>query len=256
MLPETVSPRRPAPAAPRRRLRARVWSAGRLLFLVVALSVTFITFFLTGMRVANRARDVSVPDLRGMSSDQANQVLTEAGLVMRVEVRRPDAKVPANHVIDQEPRPGSVLRRQRAIRVRMSEGRQDPVLPSLVGQVERTAEMVLAQDKIEIASRAEINTDSYPAGVVVGQDPPATHKAAKVSLLVNRGETRAGYVMPDIIGAMGSRVIDVLRRRGFRVTVAAEVPYPGLPPGVVIRQSPQSGFHIGHGDAVVLEVSR
>jgi beta-lactam-binding protein with PASTA domain len=51
-------------------------------------------------------------------------------------------------------------------------------------------------------------------------------------------------------------VLEVLRRRGFRVTVGAEVPYPGLPAGIVIRQTPPAGFQIDYGDAIVLEVSR
>jgi beta-lactam-binding protein with PASTA domain len=62
--------------------------------------------------------------------------------------------------------------------------------------------------------------------------------------------------MPDVIGAQGARVVDILRRRGFRVTVGAQVPYPGLPAGIVVRQTPQAGFQIGYGDAVVLEISQ
>jgi beta-lactam-binding protein with PASTA domain len=62
--------------------------------------------------------------------------------------------------------------------------------------------------------------------------------------------------MPDVIGTLGLRTVDILRRRGFRVTVTAEVPYPGLPPGVIVRQTPQAGFQIGYGDPVQLEISR
>jgi beta-lactam-binding protein with PASTA domain len=62
--------------------------------------------------------------------------------------------------------------------------------------------------------------------------------------------------MPDTIGATATRVVEILRRRGFRVTIGAEVPYPGLPPGVVVRQAPQAGFQVDYGDAILLEVSR
>jgi beta-lactam-binding protein with PASTA domain len=62
--------------------------------------------------------------------------------------------------------------------------------------------------------------------------------------------------MPDLIGTLGSRAVDVLRRRPFRVTIGAEVPYPGLPPGIVVRQMPQPGYQVGFGDTVTLEVSQ
>jgi beta-lactam-binding protein with PASTA domain len=239
-----------------RALRTRVWSAGGIVLLGVALLVTFGAFFLTGMRVANRAREVKVPSLQGLSMADANRALAEVGLGLKVEMRRADPKVPADHVLAQDPPPGTVLRRQRPVRVRISDGQRDPAVPSVVGMVERTAEVVLAQEKIEIGDRAEIRSRAMETGAVVSQDPPAKASAAKVSLLVNRGEEAAAYVMPDVIGALSARVVDILRRHGFRVTVAAEVPYPGIAPGIVVRQSPQAGFRIGYGEAVQLEISR
>ena len=227
-----------------------------MLILVAALGATFGTFFLTGMRVANRARDVAVPDLKGLSLVEATERSRNAGLELRLDARRPDATVPRDHILAQEPEAGSTLRRQRTIRVRVSDGHQAPIVPVVVGQNERTAEMVLSQEQIEVGRRVEIRTSAYATGVVVAQDPPASEQASQVALLVNRGESGAGFVMPDVIGAQGSRVLDLLRRRGFRVTIGAEVPYPGLPAGVVIRQTPQAGFQIGYGDAIVLEVSQ
>lgn len=255
-MPSGRLPTRDTPRTTSRQLRTRVWSAGRLLVLCVALGATFATFFLTGMRVANRARDVVVPDLRGLALTEANEASNRAGLVLRLEARRGDSTVPRDHVISQEPEPGTVLRRQRNIRVRVSDGQQDPVVPVVVGQNERTAELVLTQEQIEVGLKAEIRTNGYAAGAVVAQDPPGAQQAARIALLVNRGESGGGYVMPDVIGTVGSRVVDILRRRGFRVTIGAEMPYPGLPAGIVIRQTPQAGFQIGYGESIVLEISR
>lgn len=250
-LPPSRAPK-PADSA----LRTRVWSAGRLLVLGMLLAITFATFFLASMRVATRAREVQVPELRGRSVADANRALNDAGLVLRIEARRSDAKVPVDHVLAQDPEPGTVLRPQRAVRVRVSDGQRDPVIPQVVGQAERTAEITLAQENVEIAGRAEIRTTSYPAGTIVSQDPPAKDRAPAVTLLINRGERGQSYVMPDLIGTLGSRAIEILRRRPFRVNLGAEVPYPGLPPGIVVRQVPQPGYQIGHGDTITLEVSR
>jgi serine/threonine-protein kinase len=237
-------------------LRARVWTAGRLIVLVGALGLTFGVFFLTAMRVAIHAREVRVPDIHGLSVADATAALANVGLVLKVDARRADPKVPADHIVSQDPAANTVLRRDRSVGVRVSEGQRDPVVPDLVGQPERTADIVLAQDQIQIANRAEIGTARYPAGVVIAQDPVSQARSAHVSLLVNRGEGGTTFVMPDVIGTLGLRTVDILRRRGLRVTVTAEVPYPGLPPGVIVRQTPQAGFQIGYGDPVQLEISR
>jgi serine/threonine-protein kinase len=233
-----------------------VWTAGRLIVLIGALGLTFGLFFLTAMRVAIRAREVRVPDIHGLSVADATAALANVGLVLKVDARRSDSKVPADHIVSQDPAANTVLRRDRSVGVRVSEGQRDPVVPDLVGQPERTADIVLAQDQIQVASRAEIGTARYPAGVVVAQDPVPQGRSARISLLVNRGEAGVTFVMPDVIGTLGLRTVDILRRRGFRVTVTAEVPYPGLPPGVIVRQTPQAGFQIGYGDPVQLEISR
>ncbi len=62
--------------------------------------------------------------------------------------------------------------------------------------------------------------------------------------------------MPDLIGVEAETAAGILRTQGFRVTVVGEHPYPGLPPGIVLRQSPQAGFQIAPGEAISLEVSQ
>jgi beta-lactam-binding protein with PASTA domain len=62
--------------------------------------------------------------------------------------------------------------------------------------------------------------------------------------------------MPDLIGVNGDRAAELMRQKGFRVAVVGSTPYPGVAAGIIIRQSPQSGFQIRPTDPVSLEVSR
>jgi len=80
--------------------------------------------------------------------------------------------------------------------------------------------------------------------------------APRVALLLNRGEQSTTYVMPDVIGTDGTRVADALRARGFRVAIVGSQPYPGVPPGTIVRQQPQGGFQVAASDPISLEVSR
>ena len=73
---------------------------------------------------------------------------------------------------------------------------------------------------------------------------------------MNRGEDRVSYVMPDLIGVNGDRAADLLRGRGFRVSMVGQQSAPGIPPGVVIRQTPAGGYQVHPGDAISLEVSQ
>ena len=237
--------------------RFGVWSVGRLLLLAAALGGTFLLFFGVALRVALRARVVQVPTVVGKTVNDASQTLGALGLTLRIDpTRRADANVAANRIMLQDPPAGASARTPRSIRVWLSAGPRTTTVPQLVGQTERTARIRMEQDGVELGSVSEFRSPDYAADAVVSQDPPPEVKAPKVSLLLNRGEAAITYVMPDVIGMDGNRVSDALRAQGFRVTITGSQPYPGIPPGTVVRQQPQGGFRVAASDPISLEVSR
>ena len=238
-------------------LRTRVWSAGKLVLLASALAATYVLFAAGSMRAALRAREVQVPDLTNRTANEATAIAANLGLTLKVDdSRRPDPKIPAGRVLAQEPAAGSVARRQRSLRVWLSGGQRAATVPLLVGETERTAQLRLAQDGLMLSGVSEIRSQTFAPDIIVAQTPPAKTAAARVALLINRGERGASYVMPDLIGVNGDRAAEILRTRGFRVAVVGSNPYPGVAAGIVIRQSPQAGFQIGPGEPISIEVSR
>lgn len=241
-------------------LSTRVWGAGKRLLLAGALLLTYVLFAAASMRLAVRSRDVIVPSLGGRTVNDASAALIAVGLTLKVEeAKRPDVTVPAGQIISQDPAAGVRTRRERSVKVWVSAGARATTVPALLGESERTAQLRAQQDGIQLASIAEVRTTDYPAGTVVAQTPAPRQTlaaGATLSLLVNRGEHGVTYVMPDLIGVNGDRAADLMRARGFRVSLVGDHPYPGIPAGIVLRQSPQGGFQIGLSDPISLEVSR
>jgi len=234
-----------------------MWGASKAIVLVAALIATYLLFAFSAMRIALRAREVTLPDLRGRTVVEATQLLNDLGLTMRVdEVRRLDPTVPIDQVLVQDPEAGSTMRPQRSVRVWLSAGPRNAIIPRLAGETERTALLRLQSDGLALVGPSEIRSSRYPADVVVAQWPDPDSRGNTVSLLVNRGERSATYVMPDLIGVDGTRAAELLRNRGFRAALVGQQPYPGVPPGIVLRQLPEAGFRIAPGEPISLEVSR
>jgi serine/threonine-protein kinase len=239
------------------RFGTRVWGAGKLLLLIGALGATYVLFFAVSLRVALRARVVEVPDLVGRTVNEATAELAALNLGLRVDDKgRPHESVASGRIMQQDPPSGVPARQQRTIRVWVSTGPLTTTVPTLVGQTERTAQLRIQQDGLEVASISEFRSPDYPADSVVSQDPPPNARAPRVALLLNRGERATTYVMPDVIGMDGVRAADALRSRGFRVSIVGSQPYPGVPPGTVVRQQPAGGFRVAAAEAISLEVSR
>jgi serine/threonine-protein kinase len=233
------------------RFGTRVWSFGKLLVLIGALGATFLISFGIATRVALRVREVEVPKLEGLTVNEATAALGQLGLGLRVDDnRRPDNKIGAGRVMQQEPAAGTTARRQRTIRVWVSAGPHVTTVPQLIGQTERTARIRLQQDGVDIGPISEFRSSDYPADAVVAQNPPPMSAGPQVSLLLNRGEAMQSFVMPDVIGMDGMKTAEV-----FRVSIVGTQQTPGVPPGTIIRQQPQGGFQVGPSVTVSLEVS-
>ena len=234
-----------------------MWGASKLFMLAIALLATYLLFAATAMRLALRVREVPVPDLRNRTVTDATATLADQGLVLKVdETQRLDPSVAAGRIAAQDPPGGVTTRRQRSVKVWVSSGPRVTTIPTLTGEAERAAETRLQEDGLAVATRSEIRSSDYPADIVVAQEPPAGSRGTEVSLLINRGERSDRYVMPDLIGVNGGRAAEVLRTRGFRVAIVGELLYPGVSPGIVLRQSPQAGFQIAAGEPISIEVSR
>jgi len=76
------------------------------------------------------------------------------------------------------------------------------------------------------------------------------------SLLVSRGQRDTAYVMPDLIGHDARMVLETLERAGLKVTDVRYRSYPGVAPGVVLRQSPAAGQRVSARGALSRDVSR
>lgn len=231
---------------------------GRNALLAAALVAALAASALVTMRVVLASRDVAVPVLAGRSVADASAAAAERGLSLRVEGRKHDPAVRAEHVLSQEPPPGSTLKAHRAVRVWLSLGPRRASVPPVEGDSVRTSRIALEQAGVPVDRVVEID-DVAPEGTVLVQRPPpgeADLSSGGASLLVSRGTGGASFVMPDLIGRDAGAVLPALQGAGLKVADVRYRAYPGVAPGIVLRQTPAAGYPVSPRGAVLLEVSR
>ena len=107
-----------------------------LLTALSMLTVALLSGFIA-MRLAIHGREVTVPDLSGLSIEEASQKAGSLGLALQLENRFYSTMVPSGRIISQFPMPGAVVRREWNIRISESLGAQQVSIPDVVGQAER-----------------------------------------------------------------------------------------------------------------------
>lgn len=230
---------------------------GKLVALLGALAATYGLFALASFQLALKSREVSVPSLRGLTPEEAEGVLAELELTLRIDpVRRVTDTVTLGRVAEQDPSSGLTTRSQRSVKTWLSSGPTPASIPALIGASESAARRSLEENGFSLHELSEIRSNQYQIDAVVAQAKAPDGNAQRISLLVNRGERGMTFVMPNLIGVNSAAAADVLRSRGFRIAVVADHPYPGIPPGIILRQSPEAGFQIAPGESISVEVSQ
>ena len=248
----------------------------RAVLLAMVLLTVAVMSALTAMRVAIHGREVAVPNFVKMSAQEAERTAAANGLLYAMEGQFYSADVPEGHIVSQQPEPGSKVRRGWRVRLAQSLGPQRTVIPDVVGESSRAAELNLKRRGLDVGTIATARIPGQPEEQVVAQSPPANAigvASPKISLLVTLADEPQPMVMPNFIGRQVGEATAIITQAGFKVahvrmatsqpSAAAEATpntsvtaTPPLAPNTVVRQFPAAGQKVLPGASIDLEISR
>ncbi len=231
----------------------------RLMILVIV----FLVSALVAMRFAIHGRQVAVPKLVGMAPPQAQKLLESKGLLLDDSDRFYSAEVPEGRIMSQVPAAGEQVRSGWRVRVAESMGPQRVVIPDLVGESERAAEINIRRRGLEMGTAATAAISGTPADEIAAQSPPANAtnvSSPKVSILVASPDDRKSFVMPDLRGRGEDEVINAIVAAGLKVGQISSQASSGQLGSYgdrrVTRTVPAAGQRIYEGQSVNLEVTQ
>ena len=232
---------------------------GRLFHLGV-LAVLFVFSAYLSFSLFVRSGVTRTPDVSGLSQPEAEAVLLDHGLEARAsEVKaRYSETVPEGRVLDQSPNPGSLVKRNKAVRITLSLGPERATMPDLRGQALQAAEVALRAAGLEPGVSLSVFRAGADPGTVLDQQPPPGRPVPKdtvVELLLAEDGGEPAFLMPDLVYRRIEPVRGFFESAGFRLAGVREEPYDGVSEGVILRQSPPAGFPVTRRDAVSLVVA-
>lgn len=238
-------------------LRERIEWVFRMGLLVFILAAAAFLSAVTAMRFAIQGREVTMPNLVGKSSADAQAILQGRGLQLKV-VDRVYSDLPANAVARQNPPEGERMKITQIAHVVLSLGPQNVTTPTLVGESLRVARIQLLQVGLQLG---EVTTYPAPAilsDTILQQTPLPGMRAAspRVDLLVAQGESPASYVMPWVVGMSLPDADRLLSSAGFKLSKTTFVPSPQWPKGAITEQTPEPGSKITSDTPIEMVVAQ
>src|SRR3954462_6903184 len=234
----------------------------RFVLLVLVLVLVALALAMTAMRVAIHGREVVVPKLVGLTPSQAERAALQNGLLIDIENRFYSTDVAEGRILSQSPQPGTKVRRGWRVRLSESLGSQHVVIPDLIGDSTRAAELNLRRRGLEPGTIAYAQPPDQPQEQVVAQSPPPAAEGVaspKVDLLFAAPQTAPAYVMPSLVGRPVAAAIKTVQDAGLKVGVvrAAVIDLQATTAsGVVLHQSIQPGQKVMAGTTIDFDVSK
>ena len=197
-----------------------------------------------------------VPDVTGLSQDEAEQQLEEAGFTASVESQS-SADVDSGLVISTDPAGGEMARRGSEVTVTVSTGLAKVKVPPVVGMTLNAAKQQLSAVGLEFSSSEE--PSDRPKGEVTAQSPDAgtaVDAGSSVTLTVSSGPETTNVDVPPLVGLTQADAESQLTSAGLVASVQTQDTTIQPQDGRVINQSPSQGTSVAEGSTVVITVGR
>lgn len=195
---------------------------------------------------------VTVPDLSGMTRDEADATLEEAGLNGSYETEPSSEE--DGRVIGQGPEAGTTVDRGTTVEVVLAEPARATV-PDVVGQTRAAAENTLQP---AFSVKVSMTRDGNTPGRVVRQVPDAGAEVelpATVLILVGEAKPDPDLrTVPDVVGMPHAEGQAVITEKGFSLGPVSLKSADGEA-GRILDQSPEGGAEKPAGTPVALTIS-
>jgi serine/threonine-protein kinase len=234
-----------------------------ILFITCAIFVAIIGLVVVDQiimpKFVRQGIQVTVPDLAGLTTAQAQSRLARYGLNLTEQDARWDAKTPPGQIVYQNPAAGSKVKPNRKVYVVPSLGARLYAVPDMRNRTLRQASLWIQQTDLVIGEIIEETSDRVREGYIISQLPePGTQVDAgtRVNLVVSTGSSREFVTMPNVIEMKfndARRVLSALELRTDNIRYEFSTAYD---PDVVIQQEPEFGTPIKRGSSVKLVVSK
>lgn len=251
-----ANPRKPKAKPDDKKRKKRAIIIGVAAAAILAL---FGILYVSGI-IGGGGKEVTVPDVKGMSYSEAKEVLEAKGLkIEKADEPIASQKIEKGKIVSQTPSKNSKVKKGRTVRVILSAGNTELKVPDLKGLSYKEAKTLLSEMGLQISKGDEVDSDSVTEGLIASQYPSAKTKVDKGDIItVNISKGKKDAVIPKLVGTTftsESDVSDTLSKYGYKLgKVSYEESYET--PGTIIKQSPDAGTTAEKKTSVDIVISK
>jgi len=227
-------------------------AAAAVLALICAIPVS--ALILSGISAMGANNNIEVPDLSGMTYDQAEAALQDVKLTIEKGDEVVDEDFEEGQIVSQIPTSGSKVKAGKSVVVSISKGAKEGMVPNLVGKSLEDALFLL--DKYGfVQGVTTVEESDMPKDIVIKQSPDAGSEVkpgATIDISISEGPQETA---PDVIGMNILDAEAVLKSADLEVGDIVYEMSDVYAKDIVIWQQDVRGADLKPGTTVNLKVS-
>lgn len=241
------------------KLRQKMLAWAPLGYLMLAGLVLFLIVNSLVMPLLTRQGEAfELTNVVGLHVSEARDLLKEQGLDLQVTSEEYNPSYKDGEALTQYPLAGTMVKSGRVVKVVISLGEKDVIIPKITGVSVRQAMLDLETVGLRIGDISWTYTDTLPEKLVVFSFPSPGDTvaiASKVNVLVNRGRGQGVTFMPNLLGLTLDEARDLLREKGLKAGLIMRRRDENYLPETVLEQSESEATELDVGEEVDLVVS-
>ena len=197
-------------------------------------------------------------DVTSMDIKSAMIMIKTSGFKATVTDTIYTSEMEPNIVLDQHPEAGSIVKKGRTVRLKISQVDKLVLVPNIVGQSQRSAELLLNKVGLKIGAISMEHSITYPNGVIVNQIPDSTKtlpKGYSVRVIISKGRSPNDIQVPTLFGLSKESAELELQKAGLRIGKIHYKQNEDLIPYTVLDQSIQAGTILEDSQSIDITVS-
>ncbi|MBU1096096.1 MAG: hypothetical protein CVV23_15040 [Ignavibacteriae bacterium HGW-Ignavibacteriae-2] len=231
----------------------------RILFAiaVILFAAVFISLDYIVMPLYVQAEEVVLPNVVGLSKDEAIAKMEELKLNPILLSPRYDTQVPIDHILFQNPSAGKLVKVNRRVYLHVSGGEPLVRMPNVRQKTFRDARVTLERIGLHIRSLDQIQSELPPNIIVEQEYEEGTYlsKGDSVELKISIGPRVGMIEVPNLISHSVSDADKLLRRNNLNIGRKNYIE-SSLLTNTIIDQYPSEGFLLSVGDSVDIWIAK